>query len=176
MARHVLDRCRAERRRPSSTFLRAMEFRQEHQVSPTMYGSVIYLISTRYKHDRRMEWLALPIRKLSLVCARPALTSLAWTNVHSAQEEVKRIHDNEFRAEHPHLSEWKEVSHVNGFTRSSATDRDTAWPAVCPSVPFPPVRCAPSLRACAAGFGTGTDTAVCRRLEPWYPAGGQHTA
>jgi hypothetical protein len=34
----------------------------------------------------------------------------AWTNVHAAQEEIKRMRDNEFRAEHPHLSEWKEVA------------------------------------------------------------------
>jgi hypothetical protein len=33
----------------------------------------------------------------------------AWTDVHSAKEEVRKMHDNEFRAEHPHLAEWKEV-------------------------------------------------------------------
>lgn len=38
----------------------------------------------------------------------------AWTDVHAAQEEVKRVRDNEFRAEHPHLSEWKEVSSASG--------------------------------------------------------------
>ena len=40
----------------------------------------------------------------------------AWTDVHSAQEEVKRIRDNEFRGEHPHLAEWKEVSHADQRT------------------------------------------------------------
>ncbi|WWC65686.1 uncharacterized protein I303_108307 [Kwoniella dejecticola CBS 10117] len=76
-----------------------------HDVSLTMMGpSVVDLIqhfcerwnfvkNIKYKHDKRMEWLALPF---------------PWDDVKSRHDEEKHIKDNEFRLHHPHLSEWKD--------------------------------------------------------------------
>ncbi|WVF68604.1 hypothetical protein IAT40_003374 [Kwoniella sp. CBS 6097] len=76
-----------------------------HDVSLTMIGpSVVDLVqhfcerwnfvkTIKYKHDHHFEWLALPF---------------PWDDVCSRENEEKRIKDNEFRAHHPHLSEWKD--------------------------------------------------------------------
>lgn len=42
--------------------------------------------------------------------ASSAHVRLAWDEVRSREGEKKLIEDNEFRLNHPHLSEWKEVS------------------------------------------------------------------
>lgn len=65
----------------------------------------------RYKHNHRMEWLSLPDREFFFrSAAASAHVRLAWDEVRSHEDEKKQIEDNEFRLNHPHLSEWKEVS------------------------------------------------------------------
>lgn len=49
-------------------------------------------LTNRYKHDSRMDWLTLP---------HP------WESVSGSEEAEKAA---QFREDHPHLSEWKEVS------------------------------------------------------------------
>ena len=39
----------------------------------------------------------------------PWLTNVAWDEVHARADEQKKSKDNDFRREHPHLAEWKEV-------------------------------------------------------------------
>ncbi|EAL20780.1 hypothetical protein CNBE1430 [Cryptococcus deneoformans B-3501A] len=77
-----------------------------HDVSLSMIGpSVVDLVQHfcerwnfvkkfKYKHNHRMEWLSLPG---------------PWDEVRSREGEKKLIQDNEFRLNHPHLSEWKEA-------------------------------------------------------------------
>ncbi|KAK4685290.1 phospholipase D1/2, partial [Tremellales sp. Uapishka_1] len=76
-----------------------------HDTSMTLVGpSVVDLVQhfcerwnfvkkIKYKHDHRMEWLALPS---------------PWGDVEAKQAENKRIADNQLRKEHPHLAEWRE--------------------------------------------------------------------
>ncbi|KIR56547.1 phospholipase D [Cryptococcus gattii Ru294] len=78
-----------------------------HDVSLSMIGpSVVDLVQHfcerwnfvkefKYKHNHRMEWLSLPD---------------PWDEVRSREDEKKLIDENEFRLNHPHLSEWKEAS------------------------------------------------------------------
>ncbi|WVQ89447.1 hypothetical protein IAS59_003207 [Cryptococcus gattii] len=77
-----------------------------HDVSLSMIGpSVVDLVQHfcerwnfvkefKYKHNHRMEWLSLPD---------------PWDEVRSREDEKKLIDENEFRLNHPHLSEWKET-------------------------------------------------------------------
>ncbi|KNX49943.2 phospholipase D [Cryptococcus deuterogattii R265] len=77
-----------------------------HDVSLSMIGpSVVDLVQHfcerwnfvkkfKYKHNHRMEWLSLPD---------------PWNEVRSREDEKKLIEENEFRLNHPHLSEWKET-------------------------------------------------------------------
>ncbi|OWZ44706.1 phospholipase D [Cryptococcus neoformans c45] len=77
-----------------------------HDVSLSMIGpSVVDLVQHfcerwnfvkkfKYKHNHRMEWLSLPD---------------PWDEVRSHEDEKKLIEENEFRLNHPHLSEWKEA-------------------------------------------------------------------
>ncbi|KAI9633008.1 uncharacterized protein MKK02DRAFT_40389 [Dioszegia hungarica] len=76
-----------------------------HDTSLTIVGpSVVDLVQhfcerwnfvkkIKYKHDHRMEWLALPS---------------PWEDVRSEHTADKVARDNEFRLNHPHLAEWKE--------------------------------------------------------------------
>ncbi|WVQ79396.1 hypothetical protein IAT38_001493 [Cryptococcus sp. DSM 104549] len=76
-----------------------------HDVSLTIMGpSVVDLVQHfverwnfvkefKYKHNHSFEWLSLP---------HP------WENIRSRHDEEKIAEENEFRLNHPHLSEWKE--------------------------------------------------------------------
>lgn len=87
----------------------------------------------RYKHNHRMEWLSLPDRTFLL---QPAMSWahawLAWNEVRSREDEKKLIEENEFRLNHPHLSEWKEAStflfHRHQLLTFSFEDRSPILP------------------------------------------------
>ena len=46
----------------------------------------------------------------------------AWDDVSSRRDEKKKFKDNGFRADHPHLAEWKEVSPALVAQPNSAND------------------------------------------------------
>lgn len=64
----------------------------------------------KYKHDHRMDWLALPARWSILAPRESRIDQAAWDDVRSREDEERKVKDNHFRLEHPHLAEWKEVS------------------------------------------------------------------
>lgn len=88
-----------------------------HDTSMTLVGpSVVDLVQhfcerwnfvkkIKYKHDHRMEWLSLPF---------------PWDEVKASHDEEKKLKDNLFRMDHPHLAEWKEAS-LSGSVRIQLT-------------------------------------------------------
>jgi phospholipase D1/2 len=61
----------------------------------------------RYQHNHRMEWLQLPDREWS---PNVQANLAAWNDVRSQKEAEKEAERQKFRDDHPHLSEWRDVS------------------------------------------------------------------
>jgi hypothetical protein len=79
-----------------------------------------------------MEWLSLPHRGSKDIDGK--LTP-AWDTVAARKDEEKRVKDNQFRLDHPHLAEWREVGSPREASQSSLAARETALPPI----PLPPL-------------------------------------
>lgn len=85
-----------------------------------------------------MEWLSLPDRAFFFQSVAPsAHVRLAWDEVRSHEDEKKLIEENEFRLNHPHLSEWKEVSAFRLCRRQPLTFGIKGGSSILPPLSFP---------------------------------------